>query len=58
MVAARAPQAVRCLDSYHLVSWVTDALNKVRRAVEHRPRRQRRPHHRIPAELSVTDHRG
>ncbi|TWH65234.1 ISL3 family transposase [Micromonospora olivasterospora] len=33
VVAERAPQAVRCLDPYHLVAWVTDALDEVRRAV-------------------------
>lgn len=33
VVAERAPQAVRCLDPYHLVAWATDALDKVRRDV-------------------------
>lgn len=33
VVTERAPRAVRCLDPYHLVAWVTDALDKVRRAV-------------------------
>jgi transposase len=33
VVAERAPRAVRCLDPYHLVAWVTDALDEVRRAV-------------------------
>ena len=33
VVAQRAPQAVRCLDPYHLVAWATDALDKVRRQV-------------------------
>jgi transposase len=33
VVAERAPQAVRCLDPYHLVAWVSDALDKVRRQV-------------------------
>lgn len=33
VVAQRAPQAVYCLDPYHLVAWITDALDRVRRAV-------------------------
>jgi transposase len=33
VVAERAPQAVRCLDPYHLVAWATDALDQVRRQV-------------------------
>lgn len=33
MVTARAPQAIYCLDPYHLVAWVTDALDQVRRQV-------------------------
>lgn len=33
VVAERAPQAIRCLDPYHLVAWATDALDKVRRQV-------------------------
>ncbi|MEU5940961.1 ISL3 family transposase [Micromonospora sp. NPDC047548] len=33
VVAQRAPRAVRCLDPYHMVAWVTDALDEVRRAV-------------------------
>lgn len=32
-VAERAPQAVRCMDPYHLVAWGSDALDKVRRQV-------------------------
>jgi len=31
VVAARAPQATICLDTFHIVSWATDALDKVRR---------------------------
>jgi transposase len=31
VVARRAPQAVRCLDPFHVVQWATDALDKVRR---------------------------
>jgi transposase len=33
VVAQRAPQAVRCLDPFHLIAWCTDALDAVRRAV-------------------------
>jgi transposase len=33
VVAGRAPQAIRCLDAFHLVAWATDALDQVRRAV-------------------------
>jgi transposase len=33
VVAERAPQAIRCMDPYHLVAWATDALDKVRRQV-------------------------
>jgi transposase len=33
VVAERAPQAVRCLDPYHLVAWATKALDDVRRGV-------------------------
>lgn len=33
VVAERAPQAMRCMDPYHLVAWATDALDKVRRQV-------------------------
>lgn len=31
VVAERAPQAVRCADPFHVVSWATDALDEVRR---------------------------
>ncbi|HEX9763189.1 MAG TPA: ISL3 family transposase [Acidimicrobiia bacterium] len=31
VVAARAPQATICLDTFHLVSWATTALDEVRR---------------------------
>jgi transposase len=31
VVAARCPQAVRCADPFHVVSWATDALDEVRR---------------------------
>jgi transposase len=33
VVGQRAPQAVRCLDPYHLVAWAGEALDKVRRQV-------------------------
>jgi transposase len=33
VVAQRAPQAVRCLDPFHLVAWATKALDDVRRGV-------------------------
>jgi transposase len=33
VVAERAPQAVRCLDPFHLIAWATDALDLVRRQV-------------------------
>ncbi|MGH3625298.1 MAG: ISL3 family transposase, partial [Sciscionella sp.] len=32
-VAERAPQAVLCLDPFHLIAWATKALDKVRRAL-------------------------
>ncbi len=32
VVADRCPQAVRCADPFHVVSWATDALDEVRRA--------------------------
>lgn len=31
VVADRCPQAVRCADPFHVVSWATDALDEVRR---------------------------
>jgi transposase len=33
VVAERCPNAVQCADPYHLVAWVTDALDEVRREV-------------------------
>jgi transposase len=33
VVAHRAPQAIRCLDPFHLIAWAGDALDMVRRAV-------------------------
>jgi transposase len=32
VVARRAPEAVICLDSFHVISWATKALDEVRRA--------------------------
>ncbi len=31
VVTARAPQAVICLDTFHVISWATDAVDQVRR---------------------------
>lgn len=33
VVAQHAPQAIRCLDPFHAVGWITDALDEVRRVV-------------------------
>ncbi len=33
VVGARCPQAVRCMDPYHVVAWATAALDEVRREV-------------------------
>ena len=33
MVAERAPQAVLCLDPFHVVAWATKALDEVRRGL-------------------------
>ncbi|MFE7395070.1 ISL3 family transposase [Streptomyces sp. NPDC057582] len=33
VVAARCPDAVRCMDPFHVVKWATDALDTVRRDV-------------------------
>lgn len=33
VVAEHAPHALRCLDAFHAVGWVTDALDEVRRQV-------------------------
>ncbi|WTD61934.1 ISL3 family transposase [Micromonospora sp. NBC_01638] len=38
VVTERAPRALRCLDPYHLVAWVTDALDEVRRDLWNRLR--------------------
>jgi transposase len=39
VVAVRAPEAVVCLDSYHVTSWATSALEEVRREEWNRLRR-------------------
>ena len=31
VVAARAPDAILCLDTFHIIAWATDALDQVRR---------------------------
>lgn len=33
VVSERAPQAVLCLDAFHVVAWATEALDQVRRAM-------------------------
>lgn len=33
VVTARAPQAVLCLDAFHVVAWATEALDQVRRGM-------------------------
>ena len=33
VVAQHAPQALRCMDAFHAVGWITDALDEVRRTV-------------------------
>lgn len=39
VVREKCPQAKRCLDPFHVVSWVTDALDQVRRDVWNTARR-------------------
>ena len=39
VVAERAPDAIVCLDTFHVVSWATDALDEVRRGEWNRLRR-------------------
>jgi transposase len=41
VVAQRAPQAVLCLDPFHVVAWATTALDAVRRGVWNQLRRRR-----------------
>jgi len=38
VVAERAPNAVVCLDAFHVVAWATEALDQVRRAMVNRLR--------------------
>ena len=38
LVAARAPQAVRCADPFHVIKWATEALDQVRRDMVNRLR--------------------
>ena len=42
-VAARCPQAVLCLDPFHIVRWATDALDEVRRQTWNAARRGGQP---------------
>ncbi len=42
-VAARCPQAVLCLDPFHIVRWATDALDEVRRQTWNAARRDGQP---------------
>jgi transposase len=39
VVAERAPQAIRSMDPFHVIAWVTKALDEVRRAVHNDLRR-------------------
>ena len=43
-VRERAPQAIRCLDPFHVVQWATKALDKVRRQVWNDLRDSALPH--------------
>jgi transposase len=45
VVKRRCPNAVRCLDPYHVVAWATEALDEVRRAVWNEARRANRRAH-------------
>lgn len=40
VVAERAPQAILCLDPFHVVRWATDALDEIRREVWNEARRR------------------
>lgn len=51
-VAAHAPQAVLCLDPFHVIMWVNDALDQVRRDLWNRLRRA--GHHARAANLKGT----
>ena len=39
VVAVRCPNAVRCMDPFHVIQWATDALDQVRREVWNAARR-------------------
>jgi transposase len=52
VVAERAPNAVVCLDAFHVVAWATEALDQVRRAMVNRLRAQ--GHHDQAAALKHT----
>ena len=39
VVARRCPQAVRCMDPFHVVAWATTALDQIRREVWNQARR-------------------
>lgn len=56
VVADRCPQAVRCADPFHVVSWATDALDEVRRQAWNQARRsgQTRPNGRGRQDASGT----
>lgn len=40
VAAERAPEAIVCLDTFHVISWATDALDEVRRSEWNQLRRQ------------------
>lgn len=40
VVAGRAPEAIVCLDTFHVIQWATDALDEVRRGEWNRLRRR------------------
>jgi transposase len=46
VLAERCPQAVLCLDPFHVVAWATEALDEVRRAVWNEARGGR-PQHQV-----------
>lgn len=39
VVAARCPQAIRCLDPFHVVAWATQAVDEIRREIWNAARR-------------------
>jgi transposase len=40
VVSARCPNAVRCMDTFHVVAWASDAIDQVRRELWNQARRQ------------------